>query len=300
VLIFVARPVAVAACLMPFQFSRRELVFISWVGLKGAVPIVLATFPFLFGIGNAPLVFNVVFFVVLVSAAAQGWTMPPLARALGLTLPPQREPPATLEIAALRHIDSEIVEYTVDARSRAVGRRIRDLALPDGAVVALIARGRQVIPPQGDTELKAGDHVSLVLRSEVQPIVDRVFAEATEVPAVPAEIEFPVRGGTTVGELQAMYGITIDAAPSKTLDAVLREWLGDDLQPGSEVTIGQVALCVRAVADGRVTQVGLAILAEPPDERPAPNSPVSSGPEADPETEARPAPVDPAALSEER
>ncbi|HEY8370405.1 MAG TPA: potassium/proton antiporter [Thermodesulfobacteriota bacterium] len=297
VLVFVARPVAVAACLLPFKFSRREQLFISWVGLKGAVPIVLATFPFLFEIPNALLVFDIVFFTVLVSVIAQGWTMPPLARALGLSLPPLPEPPATLEIAALRHVDSHIVDYTVDPRSRAVGRRIRDLALPDGAVVALISRGRQVIPPQGDTELHAGDHVSLVLRSEVQPIVDQVFAPAAESPGVPAEIEFPLRGGTTVEELQAMYGIAIDAAPSKTLDEVLRDWLGDELEPGSQVTIGQVALCVRGVEDGRVTRVGLAILAEPPDGSQATVSPKAAEPAAASTAEGdvkRAAPAEPA------
>lgn len=285
VLVFVARPVAVAACLAPFRFSRRELVFISWVGLKGAVPIVLATYPLLSSVPGASLSFNVVFFVVLVSAAAQGWTMPPLARALGLGLPPRPEPPATLEIAALRHVDSEIVDYPVDAESRAAGRRIRDLALPDGAVAALVARGRHVIPPHGDTELQVGDHVSLILRPEVRPIVDRLFAVAPALGLRP-EVEFPLRGSTTVGEIKAMYEIAIDAPPDKTLDAVLREWLGDDLEPGSQVTIGRVALYVRGVAEGRVVRVGLALLGETEE----PSGPTPAEPASAPAASVAPVP----------
>src|SRR5690606_28714182 len=120
VLIFVARPVAVALLLPWFRYNFRELVFVSWVGLKGAVPIVLATYPLLLGIDGAEFFFNIIFFAVLVSAVLQGWTMPPFARWLGLQGEPTPTPPLSLEITSLRHVDGDIVEYTVTADSLAV------------------------------------------------------------------------------------------------------------------------------------------------------------------------------------
>src|SRR5690606_33698857 len=113
VLIFVARPAAVALSMLPFRFSTREITFLSWVGLKGAVPITLATFPLMAGVEGSELLFDVVFFVVLVSAVTQGWSLPAVAKRLGLAEPADPEPPLSVEINALRHVDGEIVEYTV-------------------------------------------------------------------------------------------------------------------------------------------------------------------------------------------
>jgi len=176
-LILVARPLAVVPLLLPFRFSAREHVLISWVGLKGAVPIILAIYPLLFGVEHGALVFNVVFFVVLVSATLQGWTLPILARALGLEEQGRRVPPATLEIVSLRDVDADIVEFTVEKGSGAAGRTLTDLALPDGAVVAMIARANTLIPPRGKTRVAAGDHVFVVLRPEARALVEAVFGD---------------------------------------------------------------------------------------------------------------------------
>src|SRR5690606_17836060 len=142
-----ARPIAVAPLLLPFRFSLRESVLVSWVGLKGAVPIILATYPLLFELDAGPLIFNVVFFVVLLSATVQGGTLPWAARVLKLEEPPPPEPPLSLEISSLRDVDADIVDYLVREDSRAAGELISDLALPTGAVVAMIARDKSLIPP---------------------------------------------------------------------------------------------------------------------------------------------------------
>src|SRR5690606_862134 len=113
VLIFVARPFAVATMVPWFGYSFREILFVSWVGLKGAVPVVLATFPLLLGLQGGDVIFDLVFFVVLVSAVLQGWTMPPLARFLGLQTTPPPEAPVSLEITSLKHVEGDIVDYTV-------------------------------------------------------------------------------------------------------------------------------------------------------------------------------------------
>lgn len=268
VLIFVARPVAVVLSLLPFRFEVREMAFLSWVGLKGAVPITLATFPLLLGLPGGPLLFDVVFFVVLISAIIHGITIPALARRLGLLLPGQSEPPVTLEITSLKHIDGDIVEYTVGEESRAAGHRVRELALPEGVVVALIARAAEFIPPQGATHVLEGDHVFVVLRPETRPLVDRIFSRdprlREELPSVP---EFPLRGSTTVGEVDEFYGIRLDAPDDCSLDSLLHERLpGGRVAPGARVLFGEFALSVREIGEaGEIEQVGLAILsADPP------------------------------------
>jgi potassium/hydrogen antiporter len=266
ILIFVARPLAVVVCLLPFRYAFREVAFLSWVGLKGAVPITLATFPLLLGLPAGALLFDVVFFVVLVSALAHGATIPLFARRLGLQLPPEPEPPVTLEITSLKHVDGGIVEYTVGPESRAAGRPIQELALPDGVVVALITRGQHLIPPHGSTRVAVGDHLFVVLRSETRALVDRVFSRDDRLreDRLPV-LEFPLRGTTTVAELEEFYGITLNAPADHTLATLLREYLGTQgTVRGRRAMVGEVALTVRELDErGAIEQVGLIILPSP-------------------------------------
>lgn len=272
-LIFVARPVTVFGLLLPFRFNLRELTFISWVGLKGAVPIVLATYPLIFGLPSGGLLFDAVFFVVLVSAISQGWTLPPFARALGLEEPPRPEPPVALEITSLRDVEADIVEYIIQPESRGAGRAIRELALPDGVVVAMISRGSRIIPPRGSTRVLPGDIVFVVVREGARPLVDRVFGTPSPAPAVPQAVEFPLRGDTTISELAEFYGIVLEGDGMKTLDELIRERAGEaEVRVDTEMSIDGICLHVREVLDGRVEQVGLRITSTEPEaaeEKPA-------------------------------
>jgi cell volume regulation protein A len=180
ILILVARPIAVVPLLLPFGFGLREQVLISWVGLKGAVPIILATFPLMFGLPEGRLLFNVVFFVVLVSATLQGWSLAPLANWLRLQQPPEAEPPAALELVALRDLNAEIVDYAIAPASSVAGRNVEDLHLPEGAVVALVSRGGHLIPPRGATRLEPGDHLFVIAETGERAAVDRVFGRKIE------------------------------------------------------------------------------------------------------------------------
>ena len=263
VLIFVARPLAVFATLWPFRFSWRELLFISWVGLKGAVPIILAIYPLLFGLPGAHLLFNMVFFVVLISAVTQGWTLPWLARVLDLQEERPPEAPLSLEITSLHDVDGDIVQYTVSPASRASGKLVRDLALPDGVVVSLIARHQQVVPPRGGTRIEPGDFVFVVLQPAVRGLVDRVFSSAPVVEEMPLQIEFPLRGRTTLAELEQFYGIRVEGTPESTLSSLLQERLGEDLEIGANILVGGITLIVREILAGRVELVGLALPASP-------------------------------------
>lgn len=176
VLTFVARPLAVAVLLPAFRFSLRELAFVSWVGLKGAVPIVLAMYPLLLGLPDRKVIFDVVFFVVIVSALTQGWSLPWLARRLGLQEPPRPEPGVTLELSSVGTMHgAQLVQYTVAPGCPAANRFVRELGFPQEAVLALVARGQQVIPPRGSTQLLPGDHVFVVLQPSARELVDRAL-----------------------------------------------------------------------------------------------------------------------------
>lgn len=264
VLILVARPLMILLTMLPFRFRPRELVFLSWAGLKGAVPIILATYPLIFGVTEGVLLFNLVFFVVLVSAVSQGWSLRYVADFLGVQGPERPEPPIALEISSVRHIDGDIVDYTVNARSRAAGRRLRELALPEGAVVGLIARDTAIIPPRGSTEILPGDHVFVVMRPESRALIDRVFGSRDEpngqVSALPGE--FPLQGWTTIADLCDFYGIRLEGPGNATLDDLLRERLGPLAEVGESVTLGGITLCVREIAGDRIEWVGLSIAAE--------------------------------------
>lgn len=179
VLTFVARPLAVALLLRPFGFSLREIAFVAWVGLKGAVPVVLAIYPLLLGLPGREVVFDVVFFVVIVSALTQGWSLPYLARWLGLQEPPRPEPAVGLELTSVAALKgAELVDYAVTPEGPMANRHVRELGFPQEAVVAMVVRGQHVIPPRGSTQLLPGDHVHVVLQPSARAVVDRAFGVA--------------------------------------------------------------------------------------------------------------------------
>jgi cell volume regulation protein A len=173
VLIAVARPVATWLCTARLGFTRAERTLVAWSGLRGAVPIILATFVLSEGVGASDTIFNSVFFVVLVSAAIQGPLLQPLARRLGLAGEARAvyEPP--LEIGAVGGAD--ILEFSVGADDLPAGRRVRELGLPRTALLAVVLRAGEAIPPRGSTELEAGDRLYILTRADDLAEVERVI-----------------------------------------------------------------------------------------------------------------------------
>lgn len=218
VLIFVARPIAVAVSAFPFRFRLREQAFLSWVGLKGAVPITLATFPLMAGMEGSALLFNVVFFVVLVSAVTQGWSLPLVARWLGLA---ESTPPLSVEINALRRVEGEIVEYTVAPSARVAGQALRDLALPDGVVMTLVVRGDEMIMTRGATRLRPGDHVFVTMRTRLKPLMDRLFDPYAETPSLAPGLRLAFRTDATRGQLHRFFGLPGPTWSEEPLGALL-------------------------------------------------------------------------------
>jgi potassium/hydrogen antiporter len=165
VLTLVARPVAVTLCTLGQGFGWRERALVSWAGLRGAVPIVLATFPFTAGVEGGAAIFDVVFFVVLVSVLVQGLSLLPLVRWLGLdVVQPAWSPVA--EALPLDGIDVDLVEVFVTEDLGLVGKRLRDAPLPPATLVAAVVRGHRVLIPQGDTRVLAGDVLLLTAQRQ--------------------------------------------------------------------------------------------------------------------------------------
>jgi len=167
-LILVARPLAVFVGLSFTRHTVREKLLVSWVGLRGATPIILATFPLLAGLPEAQLIFNVVFFVVLTSVLIQGTTIPQVARWLRLAAPP----PEPVALSLREHIGEHLLEIELPAGSAAAGKRIIDLRLPPQALLVLISRDGQHVVPTGSTVLREGDHV--LITTEQTQVAEQV------------------------------------------------------------------------------------------------------------------------------
>lgn len=177
VLAFVARPLVVLLCLLPFRFPWRQTLYVGWVGLRGAVPIILATFPVLAQAPGALSIFNVVFFIVVVNALVPGATVGWVTRWLGLVSQAPPPPTATMELTSTHLLNGEVVPFYIDPASAVAGATIADLPLPESAVVTLIVRGSELVPSKGRSTLLAGDHVYVFCKEEELPLVQLLFGQ---------------------------------------------------------------------------------------------------------------------------
>jgi len=175
VLALIARPAMVFLCLWPFRYSLHEVVYVSWVGLRGAVPIVLAMFPVMAGAGPGTEVFRTVFFVVLAGALIPGATVRWVTRLLGMqsSLPPP--PHAALEITSTGRLDGDILIFRIDPAAAVCGATLADIPMPLGSSVMLIMRGAELVVARGSTSLDSGDHVYVFAKHEDRPLVMLLF-----------------------------------------------------------------------------------------------------------------------------
>jgi potassium/hydrogen antiporter len=172
VLIFLARPLAAFVASIGSQFDFRERLMLGWAGLRGAIPIWLATFPVVEGVGEASLLFNIVFFVVVTSTLVQGASFEPLARALGLTTTEPALPRPLVESRLVRRLGGEALTFRVRDGDAVAGRMVKETGLPREALVNVIVRGGEAIPPRGSTEIQTGDELHLLVRHEVKDRVE--------------------------------------------------------------------------------------------------------------------------------
>jgi cell volume regulation protein A len=165
-LVFVARPLSVIVCLTPFRFPLREQLMVSWGGLRGAVPIVIATYPLIAGIPAARTIFDLVFFVVFISVLLQGTTVPAVSRRLGVAAPLAKTFNYPIEYNPTANLTSELTEVRVPADSNVVGRSLVELALPGGALIVLIGRREDLLVPRGVTQIEAEDRLLVLADQE--------------------------------------------------------------------------------------------------------------------------------------
>jgi potassium/hydrogen antiporter len=178
-LTFVARPTVVVLCLLPFRYPMREVLYMGWVGLRGAVPVILATYPVLVRTESAQAIFNIVFFVVVVSTLVPGATVRRVTAWLGLESNEPDPPPAVLEIISTRILTGgQVVSFFVDSSAAACGAAISQLPFPPESAVILLIRGGELLAPRASTVLAPGDHVYILCRPEERPFVHLIFGRA--------------------------------------------------------------------------------------------------------------------------
>lgn len=179
-LMLIARPVSVFLSLSLAKLHWKEKTLVSWVGLRGAVPIVLATFPLLAGLPDSKLIFNVVFFIVLTSALLQGWSIPVVARLLHLDAPLETRRRYPIEFAPMEGVDTELVDLIVPFSSALAGKSIVELDLPQDSLIVLISRNDNFIVPSGGTVLQEGDTVLVLVNRNNLPLFRAIFAQLRE------------------------------------------------------------------------------------------------------------------------
>jgi cell volume regulation protein A len=253
-LIFIARP---AAAFMASAFSpinNRERLMLGWAGLRGAIPIWLATFPVVANIGDNETIFNTIFFVVVTSTLIQGTTFDPLAKRLGVVSDEAALPPPLIETGIIRELGAESFVWRISEGDAAAGAMAKELELPREALVNLIVRDGEALPPRGSTELQAGDELHIVARLEAMDAVQRLVGRWRDGPlGEPPVAALPPRGASQV--------------------FTVRPWAEDDGDPSEPKDIAGVPVATRlrvrrdgggslvALADGRYAATSAQLLA---------------------------------------
>ncbi len=262
-LTFIARPIAVFVGLIPFRFPWREQVFISWVGLRGAVPIILAIFPMTAGIDDGRLYFNIAFFVVLISLLVQGWTIAPAARLLRLEIPPTAEPVQRFNLDIPGHFDREIACYRVIPGSIAAERPVRNLRLPEGTHITTIVRGHDVLAFDEHLALLPDDLVYIFTDPDHLPQLNRLFDPHRVPDRLDEHIfygDFVLDADAGVKNVAEAYGLPLaNAREDETVEQYLVRLFHKRPVIGDRAPLGKAEFVVRDIEGGRITKVGLRI-----------------------------------------
>ncbi|HMI81540.1 MAG TPA: potassium/proton antiporter [Solirubrobacterales bacterium] len=251
VLIVVARPVAAFLATALAPLNVRERLMLGWAGLRGATPIWLATFPVVAGIGAGDELFAIVFFVVVSSTLVQGASFEPLAQRLGLTTDEPALPRRLLESGRIRRMGGDVIAYRLPPGAAAAGHPVRDLELPREALVNVIVRDGDALPPRGSTELREGDELHILVRSELRDEVEAMTRKWAKGPiGRPAPPPLPRRAASQVFTVR----------PAGDADE-----LGEEVDGIAIVSVlrdrGAHGTYLVALADGRYAVVGAGVIA---------------------------------------
>ncbi len=266
-MIFVSRPLAVVISLLPFKLPWREQLFMSWVGLRGAVPIILALYPWLTGVPNKELFFDIAFMVVIISLMVQGWTLAPFARLLGLEVPAEAEPNHRMPLDRVGSRDPlEVWAYSVSERSPACDHTWAEIKWSVPVEFAGVVRNGEWLPPNMDTRLTDGDTAIVIAKVQHIDEVSRILAEdskATEVPTSEFFGDFSIRGDLTLEEVASFYplGELPEAKGELSLNDYFALKFHRRVVVGDDLKLGHVQLTVRELHEsGDISQVGVKLL----------------------------------------
>lgn len=278
-LMLVARPLAVMIGLRPFHYAPNEVAFVSWVGLRGAVPVVLAIFPVVMGVPDSALLFDVAFAVVLLSLLVQGATIPAAARLFKVELPPVDEPKDRREVWLGEEAVVPMFEFEVVADSAAEGRHPDDLAEEqrqqrehgvEVRCMAVVRQGR-LLPVAADLRLRPGDSAWYIAPARAADALARVFGSSSQNFSRNASFfgEFVITSGCLAREVAEAYGFELSVEDQALpLESVVLRRLGRPPVVGDRVQLGNVVLVVREMdVAGRIASMGVKCSWQPPETR---------------------------------
>ncbi|HCG5510943.1 TPA: potassium/proton antiporter [Vibrio parahaemolyticus] len=259
-MILFARPISVWIGLLPFKsFTPREKWFVSWVGLRGAVPIILAVFPMMAGLPDAQLYFNLAFFVVMVSLIVQGGTLTKAMSLAKVELPPKPEPISRTGVEIYPTSEWELFIYRLKEDKWCIGEPLRSLSMPEGTRIAAVFRNQELLHPSGSTRLEEDDTLCVLAQEKDLAALSLLFSEAPEKASLTRFFgDFFLDIEVKLADVAMMYGLNLgDELQDKTLSNIVEEQLGSTPVLGDQFEWQGLQWVIADVVDHQVTKVGL-------------------------------------------